>query len=382
MRRPRLPDEALRSGASARSAPRPVPARLPLIDALKALASQLIVLHHLSIYGPMAEIAHPIAPSLLDAVAEHGRLAVQVFLVIAGFLAAGALAPAGSPRIDAPAATIRRRWLRLAGPYIAAVLLTIGAITAARLLSDSPTLPAAPTAGQVAANLAMLQDVLGLEAVSAGAWYVAIDLQLYACLVLLLWAARRLDRPAAAPLLVGALAIASLFGFNRDPDWDPWAPYFFGSYAFGVFAAWIPTARRPGLATVALAVLGLLALWVEFRTRIALALATALLLAWSARQGLLAGLRIPQWVGWLGRISFSVFLVHYAVIVLFDAGVSRWLPDEPVVHALALLAAFVASTAAGALFHRWVEAPLAPSARPGPVITPRPVTGSPGSFRS
>ena len=29
-------------------------ARMPLIDALKAIASQLIVLHHLSAYGPLS----------------------------------------------------------------------------------------------------------------------------------------------------------------------------------------------------------------------------------------------------------------------------------------------------------------------------------------
>lgn len=345
--------------------------RLPLIDALKAIASQVIVLHHLSIYGPMAEIAHPLAPRLFDAVAEYGRLAVQVFLVIAGFLAAGALAPAGRPRIDAPLASIRRRWLRLAGPYAVAMLLAVAAGALGRRLSDSPTLPEAPGAGQVAANLAMLQDVLGIEAVSAGAWYIAIDLQLYACLVLLLWTAARVGRPAAAPLLVGTLAVASLFGFNRDAGWDAWAPYFFGSYALGVFAAWIPATRRPRLATVALAALGLLALWVEFRTRIALALATALLLAWSARRGLLGGLRTPAWVGWLGRISFSVFLVHYPVIVLVDALASRLLPADPATHALVLAATFVASTAAGAAFHRWVEAPLSPSSRPADTASRR-----------
>ena len=33
----------------------------------------------------------------------------------------------------------------------------------------------------------MLQDVLGVEALSAGAWYVAIDLQLHAMALALLW---------------------------------------------------------------------------------------------------------------------------------------------------------------------------------------------------
>ena len=33
--------------------------RLPFIDALKALASQLIVLHHIVMYAPMARVVAP-----------------------------------------------------------------------------------------------------------------------------------------------------------------------------------------------------------------------------------------------------------------------------------------------------------------------------------
>lgn len=60
--------------------------RLPLVDALKAIASQLIVLHHLAFYGPMSDVAFPLAPSAISWLSEYGRMAVQVFLVIGGFL--------------------------------------------------------------------------------------------------------------------------------------------------------------------------------------------------------------------------------------------------------------------------------------------------------
>ena len=39
--------------------------RLPFIDALKALASQLIVLHHLAFYGPMSDYARSLAPETM-----------------------------------------------------------------------------------------------------------------------------------------------------------------------------------------------------------------------------------------------------------------------------------------------------------------------------
>ena len=62
--------------------------RMPLIDALKAIASQLIVLHHLAAYGPLTEAVQQVAQKPIDWLYDYARIAVQVFLVIGGFLAA------------------------------------------------------------------------------------------------------------------------------------------------------------------------------------------------------------------------------------------------------------------------------------------------------
>ena len=67
--------------------------RLPFIDALKALACQLIVLHHLAFYGPMSDHAYPLAPALISWLSQNARMAVQAFLVIAVFLAVPRLSP-------------------------------------------------------------------------------------------------------------------------------------------------------------------------------------------------------------------------------------------------------------------------------------------------
>jgi len=216
---------------------RPSPTtHLPLLDALKALASQLIVWHHLAFYGPMSDVVHPHAPALIEWLYDHGRLAVQVFLVVAGFLAARSLAPAMAPLAGpGPLQLIWRRYRRLAPPYLAALALAMLAAALARWLIDHPTIPAAPSLVQIGAHILMLQDVLKVEALSAGVWYVAIDLQLYALLALVLWLLRPVAtrHPAAAPWLTlvvcAGLVAASLFWFNRNPALDEWAPYFFGA---------------------------------------------------------------------------------------------------------------------------------------------------------
>ncbi len=51
---------------------------------VKAMACIAIVWHHLAFYGPMSDIAYPLAPVLMAWLYDHGRVAVQVFLVVGG----------------------------------------------------------------------------------------------------------------------------------------------------------------------------------------------------------------------------------------------------------------------------------------------------------
>jgi peptidoglycan/LPS O-acetylase OafA/YrhL len=350
------------------------------LDLLKAIASQLIVLHHLAFYGPMADHAHPLAPRLFDWLASHARLAVPVFLVVSGFLAARALAPQGISTVVRPAATIWRRYVKLAPPFIAAMGVAVAAAALARLWMSHDSIPGAPSLLQIAAHVLFLQSILDYDALSAGSWYVAIDFQLYALLTALLWLCGRLSerRPVRwlAPAVVAAAAAASLLHFNRNDAWDVWAPYFFGSYALGVLAWWASDARRTAAARLALTgamlLLALPALAVDFRIRIAIALVVALaivgvrlvapLLSFSGRRFVV--------VDFMARISYAVFLVHFPVCMIVNAFFVRFAPAQPEVQAAGVLLAWAASVAAGAAFHRWVELPLGRIAARRPAFPP------------
>lgn len=338
-----------------------------LINLLKAGAAQLIVLHHLAFYGPMADHARPLLPALIDWLADEARIAVQVFLVIGGFLAAKSLSPQGRPLAADPLRAIWRRYLKLAPPFAAAMLLAILGAGLAGAWMRHDAIPAPPAWDQVWAHALLLHDVLGFEALSAGAWYVAIDFQLYACLALLAWLcglgpAGLASRVLLPALVVGAVA-ASLLHFNLDPEWDVWAPYFFGSYGLGVLAWWAgDPARRldtVALLLLALLLLPLLALLLDYRSRIAVALVVAclLMLCGRVRSPAMAG-RATALVDHLGAISFSIFLVHFPVCLVVNAAFARFAPEWPFLQALGVLLAWAASVGAGAGFHRWVEAPL------------------------
>jgi len=343
------------------------PTQFGLINLLKAGAAQLIVLHHLAFYGPMADQARPLMPALIDWLDEYGRIAVQVFLVVGGFLAAKSLSPQAHPGIASPFGAIWRRYIKLAPPFIMAMLLAIAASALASQWMTHDSISAPPTLSQLSAHVLLLHDVLGYEALSAGAWYVAIDFQLYALVTLLLWSAGRFAGTRRQPWLVpAAIALCvsiSLFYFNRDADWDVWAPYFIGSYGLGMLAWWASDpARRPGEAGALLAMIVVptsIALALDFRSRIAVALAVACVLFLFGRIKL-ADVRSQGWalVNRLATISFSVFLVHFPVCLVVNAAFTRFVSDQPHAQALGMLVAWFASLAAGAVFYRWVETPL------------------------
>ncbi|WP_374585207.1 acyltransferase family protein [Pseudoduganella sp.] len=330
-----------------------------VINFLKAGAAQLIVLHHLAFYGPMSDHVRLMLPELVDWLAGSARIAVQVFLVVGGFLAAKSLAPQAQPGIADPLGAIWRRYLKLAPPFIAATLLAAAATALASswMTHDSISDPA--TLGQLAAHALLLQSVLGYPALSAGAWYVAIDFQLYALVVMMLWLSRR--RAWMLPLLVATGCALSLLHFNLDPDWDNWAPYFFGSYALGMAAWWASDPHRKtsaALLMLAACMLALVALVVDFRSRLALALVVACVLVLFGRMRTAGEGRGWATIDWLAQISYAVFLIHFPVSLLVNAAFTRFVPPEPELQGLGMLTAWAASLAAGAAFHRWIEVPL------------------------
>ena len=333
---------------------------------MKAGAAQLIVLHHLAFYGPMSDYVQPLWPELLGWLGGSARIAVQVFLVIGGFLVAKSLSPAGHPGIASPMQAIWRRYAKLAPPFLAATLLAAIITPVAGIWMQHDSMSAAVTLGQLSAHALLLHGVLGYESLSAGAWYVAIDFQLYLLSVLLLWLggflAGKRALPWLMPLAVTAGIVLSLLYFNLDADWDNWAPYFFGSYGLGMLAWWASDPRRkPGAMTVLMALAAapvLLALAVDYRSRIALALITACALFLFGRARTPAHGRAWDAINALGRISYAVFLVHFPVSLLVNALFTAYVPLRPEWQALGMLTAWGASLAAGAAFYRWVEVPL------------------------
>lgn len=344
--------------------PSPRTGRLPLVDAIKAIASQLIVLHHLAFYGPMPEAVAAILPGLIAWLADHARIAVQAFLVVGGFLLARGLGLPDAIPLDARAVgtALARRYLRLAWPLTVAILLAIAAAALARHWMTDEATPGSPTWSQLLAHLALAQDLAGIEALSAGVWYVSIDFQLFALTLAALWLGQRIG---AGSLPILCLAIASMFAFNRMPGWDVAAPYFFGAYALGLLAWSAHDRGRVPWPTLLVFSAAALALLVDFRPRLAVALCVATILAAWVRW---APATSASRLRWFGDISYALFLVHYPVLLVVNAFVARLVGSAPASNLFALVIAWGASLAAAAVFHRVIER-RAPAARPSAQAT-------------
>jgi len=343
--------------------------RIAAIDAIKAISAQLIMLHHFCIYGPMTDAAWGYAPSLFKWLANDGRLAVQCFLVMAGFLAAGALLPAGgkpwSPPLISQLPTIAfQRYARLAKTYLVGLAAAIACAAMARALILDPTTPAAPTWTDLAANLIFAQDLLGTPALTAGAWYVAIDLQLYTLLALICAASAFAVKPVrsakiVALTLVAALGLCSLMVFNRNAELEMWGIYFFGSYSLGMAAHWTSQAKgaRKWMWLATMTLVCAVALTIQWRSRIAVSALTAFVLALRGAHRSSNSHWLAETTSFLSRISFPLFVLHYPVLMLVGSLVKVGWDDAPLPNAIGLGVAWLLSMAAANALSLWIESP-------------------------
>jgi len=339
--------------------------RYPFLDFLRAVASQLIVWHHLSFYGPLPETAYPLAPHLLDWLARYARMAVQVFFVLGGFFTARSLTRSKPLTGAVILSTMWQRYRRIGTPYLVALTVAIFANALARRWMQHEAISDSPSVGQLLAHAAFLHDILGYPALTAGIWYLAIDFQLFfLCLLTFagaeIWARRRGDTSSdAVPRLVlkvlAPLALGSLFWFNRHPKYDAWAIYFVGSYFLGIVLHEFLEGRLRLSWAASYFGLVVLAAIVDPRPRLLVAAVTAMIVFAAARTGIMQKWPTNNVVNYFGRISYSLFLIHFPVLLVVNAWGAVRFTASPAMALAGLLLAYGLSVLAGILLYHGVE---------------------------
>lgn len=328
----------------------------------------MIILHHLSSYGQIAEDARGVLPGIMTWLFEYGRYAVQIFLVMAGYLAAQSLSRFANTKFSAHGLLklILNRYLRLFAPYAAALLFTIACAYLARFWVNDEFVGQTETLAQFLAHLFFIQGILGLDSISAGAWYVAIDWQLYSVLAILFIS---FPRYQALIWLIGILSVCSLLFFNRSSEYEAYFIYFIGSYGLGVLAYLASGFQDDGVkrvAKVALILIGLIIAASSFqqiwlRNFLAWFVALALYL-WGnlhypkeAEQGTLV-----KCIAWGSKRSYSAFLIHFAFILLANTlyiALGLHTHESGMLAITIMLGVVACSIFAANYLYRWVEVP-------------------------
>lgn len=340
--------------------------RSELIDLLKVCACILIVWHHLALYSPMAVVVSEWLPSLHDFLFEYGLLAVQVFLVVGGYLNGKSWSRVLADQKIQAMSRIWSRYTRLAIPLFVALSFAVLVTALIRPFFDHISLSAAPTPWQVLAHVFFLQDVLYLEAFSAGVWYVAIDFQLFIMAIFCAWLAHAWQGSSGTGLVVrkalllwGALTLVSLFVWNLNPLDEIWGTYFLGAYGLGLcIGSWRYANLRFSYFHLNLLIIlvGALAFAYQPRERLAVAVVTAIFLClYEASECKPIQFLKASWLRNFSDATYAIFVIHFGVSLLVSALVFNFWSENIPINLMGLLLSFALSIWLGRLIQLHIE---------------------------
>ncbi|WP_028967355.1 acyltransferase family protein [Sphingomonas phyllosphaerae] len=338
--------------------------RFELLQVLRGLAALWVVLFHVWTLQSIRTLYEAMPSPLREIVFDDGRGGVAVFFVLSGFVIAHSL---WGKQVDGRyAGTFAiRRSLRLDPAYWASIPIGLAAAAAVAMAHGEP-LPW-PTPATVIGHLFYLQELLGLPDIQIVYWTLTYEVQFYIVTLLGAWAWCRARAGAptvrrAAWLLPAAFIFAAVASSLGDQHWVPRGVFlnFWFAFAAGALAYAAGWRRAGAVPTIALAVIAVIALWRApgtdevFNTP---AMLTAIGLFGASRAGWLGAGGRQRWLIGLGAISYSLYLVHFPLLVLSGSIVRRVFGDGVIADSGKVLAYLVLCTGGAIVFWLVVEAP-------------------------
>jgi peptidoglycan/LPS O-acetylase OafA/YrhL len=359
--------------------------RMTLVDGLRGVAACAVLLFHFCMAARLPFEGADWMPDAVEWVLEHGWLGVQLFFVLSGFVIAYSV----RGRAVTPSFTGRfalRRAIRLDPPYWLILLLEVALLSLTGRAWDGEH--AAVDVGDVAAHFFYLQEFFGYPEMVGVFWTLCAEVQLYLAFILLLGLAQCCsrtsgERPQGRRMLAFVFAfvpltVGSVLWLAHGGSAMPWALAYWYMFLLGALVWWTLDGFLPGgwlLALVA-AIVGVVA-FVRWEPMAVVALATAGVLWVAGRRGTLTTWLSARPIQYVGRISYSLYLVHLVVGDRILRGVLEAYGRTATTFAVGSALGLAGSFCVAHLLHVWIERPALRLARrirlgPRPDVEPTP----------
>jgi peptidoglycan/LPS O-acetylase OafA/YrhL len=293
-------------------------------------------------------------------VIREGYLAVDFFFFLSGFILAGTYGVRMSTALSGPAYLqfVARRWGRLF-PMHAAVILAI-------VLAHPVYSPMRVIEELTLTQRWVVWPPADNDWINMPSWSISTEWAASLLFPIFAWAGLRGSPLRSA--ITGAAAIFFLVYASANHEWNLniWRSTVtilpllrcFGDFALGVLAFRYRDAVGPLKSDWALLILGsvlLLALALEPNDLLIVAIMFPMVLGIAGNRGLAARALSVGPLHWLGTISYSIYLVHFPLILLLR---SLWGGTTTAIGAVAYGATTAAATiAVAAATYRWIEIP-------------------------
>ena len=335
----------------------------------------MVVSIHLLFNTVLDEPLHRIIPGPITWLQTHGDKGVQVFFVLSGFVIVLSLMRERFTWSAAKMFALRRQ-LRLDAVYWVVMAVTIVDLLVERAAGFVVSDPI-PGVGTILRNVLYLQGVTGAEQVVHVGWTLAIEIQFYLFMLVLLGLAstklfanciteRSGDDSAVLPLLPALLwttGAASLLYSAWVGNYDDRRSgvVFWIYFALGRLCAmaYLNRCRWRWPFTLGLLVAGVAVIDLQAdKGRLGAGLVTTFVVALGVlRPRLVRRLDSSRMLQYLGSRSYSLYLAHDVVITLVMRAGYKVTGDSPAGALVWMVIATVLALVATEVLFRWVERP-------------------------
>lgn len=304
---------------------------------------------------------HPIV-EVVRAIADPGWLGVHFFFVISGYCIMASVYRL-TLKDGSTWTFLRNRFWRLVPTYWFAFLSTIilNLVSSPfNKVSIGALLPSSWKAW--IGNLFLLQPYLDVPFYVVVYWTLAAEMGFYLIVAALLCIRNRLGQNVA--LFIGlATGVASVFINSKWAVLTNWCEFVCGALVFiALFSRAQGRLNHRNLSLCLIAVLGILSLWINYTSHPNLAWFSAsfalLLYLLYPIDDRLTSLKSLSWLGFMGTMSYSLYLMHSPFQFKVISLGSRFIQNSSLLLLVLQILGWITALSVSYVFYRLVERPL------------------------